>query len=127
MATLPIRRVLETQGRYRLGVGPTGGAASSCPHGLTPATCEICRVLGAGPAAVPARRRRPGPARPKPGGIHIGLGGMAVAAVVAVVVLVQVLAVVSMVVRLAQLVGVAAVAGYAGFKVGVVAGRREKR
>ena len=84
-------------------------------------------MLGGGPAAVPARRRRPSPANRRPGLARIGFGGMLVAAIVAVVVLVQVLAVVSIVVRLAQLMGVAAVAGYAGFKLGVVAGRRDKR
>lgn len=103
--------------------------ASGCPHGLAPRSCEICRVLAEAPAAVPARRARPQPADRRRGGSAVGTGRIAlgaVVAIVAVVVLVQVLAVVSMIVRLAQLVGVAALAGYVGWRLGVVAGRRDR-
>lgn len=107
-------------------MGFAGGTASICPHGMSPQSCEICRVLGNTPTSVPARRNGPRPARREFRKLPVGLGAMAVAAVVAVVVLVQVVAVVSMVVRLAQLIGVAAIAGYVGWRLGVVSGRHDR-
>lgn len=98
----------------------------SCPHGLAPGACEICRVLGTSPAV-------PGPARVSAGRLgvrHPRLGGGAglvvsgVAVLIALVVLSQVLAAAWAVFRLLQVVAVAAVSGWIGYRVGVAAGRR---
>lgn len=102
-------------------------AAMICPHGLAPGACEICRVLGTGPAVpgparVPAGRLGVRLARPGGGGAGLVVSGVAV--LVALVVLSQVLAAAWALFRLLQVVAVAAVSGWIGYRVGVAAGRR---
>ena len=93
---------------------------ATCPHGLPPKTCQICRVLE--PTAVPAGRR--------PDRGRAGLGGnlavVAIAAVVGFVVLGWVAAAFFAVLRIVELLAVAAVAGWVGFKLGVQQGRRRR-
>jgi hypothetical protein len=96
---------------------------TTCPHGLTPKTCQICQVLE--PTAVPAGRSRRRPARD-----GAGLGGnlavVAIAAVVGFVVLGWVAAAFFAVIRIIELVAIAAVAGWVGWKLGVQQGKRRR-
>lgn len=120
--------------RFRPARGAYARAAvtTTCPHGFAATSCEICRVLGTGPAgpATPAERQRQstGPERWSParwpGGVGLGLVGAGIAVVVAVVVVTQVLAAAWALFRLLQLVVVAAVSGWLGYRLGLVAGRR---
>jgi hypothetical protein len=90
-----------------------------CPHGLDPATCEICRVLR--PTPVPAGRsipRRAGRSGPP------GVATVVVVAIVGFLVLGWVAAAVFAVLRILELVAIAAVAGSVGFRLGVRRGRR---
>ncbi|MGQ0519844.1 MAG: hypothetical protein ACT4PX_01675 [Actinomycetota bacterium] len=106
----------------------------TCPHGLAPGSCEICRVLGTGPAVPGTGPAVPGPAGvsagrlgvrlPRLGGGGAGLVAAGVAVLVAFVVLSQVLAAAWALFRLLQVVAVAAVSGWIGYRVGVAAGRR---
>jgi len=97
-------------------------SAATCPHGLPPETCQICRVLE--PTAVPAARSGRGAARS-----GRGLGGnlavIAIVAVVGFVVFGWVLAAFFAVLRILELVAVAFVAGWVGWKLGVRQGRRQ--
>lgn len=130
-ATVPVSRraaAPAAAGVYLWTVGFAAGSGSTCPHGLAAWSCEICRVLDGGPAAVPARRRRPRAARTDAGAGRrlAGLSGMGVSVVVAlvvVVVVVQTFALVSVFLRLAQLLGVAVVAGYVGWRLGRISSR----
>ncbi|MGH9178653.1 MAG: hypothetical protein ACRD0N_08885 [Acidimicrobiales bacterium] len=98
-------------------------APATCTHGLAPGTCEICRVLGTGPAAAPPARRaeRRRPALPS-GATGLVVGGVGL--LLAVVVVSQVVAAAWAVFKLLQLVAVAAVSGWVGYRVGLMAGRR---
>jgi hypothetical protein len=93
---------------------------TTCPHGLPPKTCQICRVLE--PTAVPACRsgRRPATRR---GGLGGNLAALAVVAVVGFVVVGWVAAAFFAVLRIVELLAVAAVAGWVGFKLGVHRGK----
>lgn len=92
-----------------------------CPHGLDPATCEICRVLDAKPVAA-ARSRPPGRRR---GGLP-SVATWVVVAIVAFVVVGWVAAAVFALLRIVELVVIAGVAGWVGFKLGVQRGRRRR-
>ena len=98
------------------GVSPT-----TCPHGLPPATCQICRVLE--PTAVPSAASGRRPARRR-AGLTGNLAGLAVLAVVGFVVFGWVAAAFFALLRIVELMAVAAVAGWVGFKLGVRQGRR---
>jgi hypothetical protein len=90
---------------------------TTCPHGLSPDTCQICRVLQPVPVASgrPDRRRS---------GLPGNLATVAILAVVGFVVFGWVAAAFFAVLRILELVAVAAVAGWAGWKLGVRHGRR---
>jgi hypothetical protein len=96
---------------------------TTCPHGLPPKSCQICRVLE--PTSVPAGRSGRRPARERAGA---GLGGnlavVAVVAVVGFVVLGWVAAAFFAVIRIVELLAIAAIAGWVGWKLGVRQGRR---
>ena len=93
-------------------------SATTCPHGLPPATCEICRVLE--PTAVVAGRAR---AASKPGRRLPSLATVVVVAIIGFVVLGWIAAAVFAVLRILELVAVAFVAGWVGFRLGVRRGR----
>lgn len=97
-------------------------ASTTCPHGLPPETCQICRVLE--PTAVPAGRsdRRPDSRR---GGLAGNLVALAVVAAVGFLVVGWVLAAVFAVLRILELLAVAAVSGWVGWKIGFRQGRRQ--
>ena len=97
--------------------------AALCPHGLPPATCEICRVLD--PTPVAAARRSPGR---RPGGRGLpSVATLVVVAIVGFVVLGWVAAAVFAVLRILELIAIAAVAGWVGFRLGLRQGRRGPR
>jgi len=94
-------------------------SSTSCPHGLTAAACEICRIMN--PArALDARDRRP--AR-RGGGLPGSVAGIAILAIVAFVVVGWVAAAFFAVLRIAELLAVAFAAGWMGWKLGVRKGR----
>ena len=106
-------------------------ASGTCIHGVASGTCEICRVLGTGPApAGPVARAGGAPAgrgdgrrsRLPSGGTGLVVGGVGV--LLAVVVVSQVVAAAWAVFKLLQLVAVAAVSGWVGYRLGLMAGRR---
>jgi cobalamin biosynthesis protein CobD/CbiB len=106
-------------------------APATCIHGQAPGACEICRVLGTGPAPAhpvapagraPARSRREGGPRLPSGATGLLVGGAGL--LLAVVVVSQVVAAAWAVFKLLQLVAVAAVSGWVGYRVGLMAGRR---
>ena len=92
---------------------------TSCPHGLPPAKCEICKLTDPAPV-LHARERRPAGRRGLPGGIAT----VAVVAVVGFVVIGWVAAAFFAVLRILELLAVAVVAGWAGWKLGTARGRR---
>jgi len=96
---------------------------TTCPHGLPPKTCQICRVLE--PTAVPAGRSG-WQASTRRGGLGGNLAVLAVVAVVGFVVVGWVAAAFFAVLRILELLAVAAVAGWVGFKVGVQKGKRQR-
>lgn len=93
---------------------------TTCPHGLTPATCEICRILE--PTPVPRGRGEARPSR-RTGGFPGGLATVAVVAIIGFVVIGWVAAAFFAVLRILELVAIAAIAGWAGWKLGVRHGR----
>lgn len=97
-------------------------SASSCPHGLPPATCQICRVLE--PTVVPAGRsgRRPATGR---SGLGANLAVLAILVVVGFVVVGWVAAAFFAVLRIVELLATAVVVGWVGWKLGVRHGRRQ--
>jgi hypothetical protein len=95
-------------------------SSSTCPHGLTRDTCQICRVLE--PTAVPGGRA-PDRGRGRFGG---NLAVVAVVAVVGFVVFGWVAAAFFAVLRIVELLAVALVAGWVGWKLGVQHGRRQR-
>jgi hypothetical protein len=93
---------------------------TTCPHGMSPETCEICRILEPTPVRQGrAPSRRGGGASGFPG----GLATVAVVAVIGFVVLGWVAAAFFAVLRILELVAIAAVAGWVGWKLGVRRGR----
>ena len=93
---------------------------TTCPHGLPPKACQICRVLE--PTAVPAARLgRPDRRR---GASPANLAVVAIMALVGFVALGWVAAAFFVALRIIELVAVAAVAGWAGWKLGVRQGRK---
>ena len=96
-------------------------SSAMCPHGLSRAMCEICRVMDPAPV-LRARARGPARARGLPG----GLVTVAVVAIVGFVVVGWVAAAFFAVLRILELVVVAAVAGWVGWKLGVQHGRRSR-
>ena len=97
-------------------------SSTTCPHGLPPKTCQICRVLE--PTVVPAARS-PRPDRRR-GGLPANLVGLAIVAVVGVLVVGWVAAAFFAVLRIIELVAVASIAGWVGWKLGVRQGRRPR-
>lgn len=98
---------------------------TTCPHGLSPASCEICRILEPTPAPrgrVPRSDRARPPSR-RAGGLPGGLAALAIVAVVGFVVVGWVAAAFFAVIRILELVAIAAVAGWVGWKLGVRRGR----
>ena len=95
-------------------------SSTTCPHGLPPEKCQICRVLE--PTAVPASRS----ARPARRGVGLpaNIAVVAIVAVVGFVVVGWVAAAFFAVLRVIELLAVAAIAGWAGWKLGVRQGRR---
>lgn len=96
---------------------PMAGPAT-CPHGLTPGTCEICRVLEPAPVLAARATPRRAPRRGLP-----SLATVLVVAVLGVIVLGWVAAAVFAVLRILELVAVAFVAAWAGYRVGLRRGR----
>ncbi len=96
---------------------------TTCPHGLPPSTCQICRILE--PTAVPAGRAggRPATGRSGMGG---NLAVLAVVVVVGFVVVGWVAAAFFAVLRILELAAAAVVAGWIGFKLGVQKGKRQR-
>ena len=97
-------------------------SSTTCPHGLPPKTCQICRVLE--PTAVPDSRS--GRAARRTGGLP---GNLAVVAIVAVVGFVAVgwgAAAFFAVLRILELLAVATVAGWVGWKLGVRQGGKPR-
>jgi Flp pilus assembly protein TadB len=92
-------------------------SSTTCPHGLPPGTCQICRVLEPTPvrAGRPERRRS---------GVPGNLVTVAIVAVVGFVVFGWVVAAFFAVLHILELVAVAAGAGWVGWKLGVRRGRR---
>jgi hypothetical protein len=97
-------------------------AATTCPHGLDPARCAICRVLQPTPVLA---------ARPTPG--RSGRRRTPSAAIVVVALLFGflvvgwVVAAVFAVLHVLELLAIAAVAGWVGFRLGVHRGRSGAR
>lgn len=96
-------------------------SSTTCPHGLPPAKCQICRVLE--PTAVPAARSER-PVR-RGAGLPGNIAGVAIVAVVGFVVVGWVAAAFFAVFRIIELLIVAAIAGWAGWRLGVRQGRRQ--
>ena len=96
---------------------------TTCPHGLPPKTCQICRVLK--PTTVPAGRSGRPPSTRR-GGVGGNLAVVAVVAIVGFVVVGWVAAAFFAVLRIVELLAVAGVAGWVGFKVGVQKGKRQR-
>jgi hypothetical protein len=94
-------------------------SATVCPHGLSPATCEICRVLDPTPVVSGRRAPRSGNRRGLP-----SVATVVVVAIVGFVVLGWVAAAVFAVLRILELVAIAAVAGWVGYRLGVHRGSR---
>ena len=98
--------------------------APRCPHGLNPATCEICRVLDPTPV-VAGPRRSP---RRRPGGRGLpSVATVVVVVIVGILVVGWVAAAVFALLRILELIAIAAVAGWVGFRLGVRQGRRGSR
>lgn len=93
---------------------------TTCPHGLTPATCEICRILE--PTPVPRGRREARPSGRR-GGFPGGLATVAVVAIIGFAVVGWVAAAFFAVIRIVELLAIAAIAGWMGWKLGVRHGR----
>jgi hypothetical protein len=95
---------------------------TTCPHGLDPANCEICRVLQPTPVlagrSAPGRGGRRGPP---------SLATIVVVAILGFLVIGWVAAAVFAVLRILELVAIAALAGWVGFHAGVRRGRRRPR
>lgn len=92
---------------------------TTCPHGLDPATCEICRVLQPTPV-LSARPSSPG----RSGGRRLpSLATIVVVAILGFVVVGWVAAAVFAVLHIVELLAIAAVAGWVGFRLGVLRGR----
>jgi len=90
-------------------------SSTTCPHGLSRANCEICRILE--PSSVPDAPHRT-PARAG-GRFPAGLATVAIVMIVGFLVVGWVSAAVWAVLRILQLVAVAAVAGWIGYQLGV--------
>ena len=97
-------------------------SSTTCPHGLAPKTCQICRVLE--PTAVPAAR--PERSVRRSGGLPGNLAVVAIVAVVGFVALGWVAAAFFAVLRILELIAVAAVAGWVGWKLGVRQGGKPR-
>jgi hypothetical protein len=94
---------------------------TTCPHGLDPAVCEICRVL----QPTPVLAGRPTPGRTGRRGLP-SVATVVVLAIVGFLVVGWVAAAVFAVLRILELVAIAAGAGWVGFRLGVRRGRRAR-
>ena len=98
-------------------------SATTCPHGLPPGKCEICRVMEPTPV-LHASPRKPGRRSAGLGNLPGGLAMVAVVAVVGFLVVGWVAAAFFAVLRILELVAVAALAGWGGWRLGVRHGRK---